>query len=330
MCKYMSNKYNPILANFPLLESLFRNLYWRIKPVYTVINYLLEKKSKLIHNPVSFYKPKDISYQFLNSIHSNIFSCDDSILVHSSLQRLKEVGVDASIFANELISSQSRKGNICLPTFPLFRNEPKRFNRFDDIPLDPNLFKFDLSSTRVSTGLLGKTILDYKNHKRSKIPINNLSALGSCSENLFNKEINYHLSPYPCGKYSAWQEIYKLNFTIVFLDVNPTHTCTLIHNIEDSNPELWPVSNWYRSREYSIRDKESCFVLKTLQRKPKWSLSYCENILFRDLIQNNIVQSHNVCGINIYIMKASEFINYVKNHRKENYPYYLTCLSRTC
>ena len=146
---------------------------------------------------------------------------------------------------------------------------------------------------------------------------------------MFEKENEYFKSPYPCGIYSPWQRLYELNALIIFFDVNPAHTCTIIHYLEDSNPDLWPIKNWYRERNFMIQKNEKFETFKTFERHPKWSMSYCENILLRDLIANKIIKITNIRGVDISTCYARNFIEFLKNKNKNRkfYPYFIPFLS---
>ena len=315
------------LIKFPFFEVLIRNLYWRIGIVNKLIKFLNKKEKKSIDEYKINHQKTD---SFFSQFWSQNINSEELVVLHSSLSNLCKSGIDKNRFTHLLIEkTKNQRLTIVAPTFPLFRNELKGLKRFGNPSLDPKKFIFDCKSKRISTGLLGKEIIKDKDCIRSKIPINNLSAIGPLADKLFEKENEYFKSPYPCGIYSPWQRLYELNALIIFFDVNPAHTCTIIHYLEDSNPDLWPIKNWYRERNFMIQKNEKFETFKTFERHPKWSMSYCENILLRDLVANKVIKIKNISGIDISTCYARNFIDFlkIKNKNRKFYPYFMPFLS---
>ena len=319
-----------ILIKFPYLEAIIRNLYWRFKITNKLISFLTEKNKKKISIKNHKVSNKS-SFSFFEKFIKEVIRNEEVILIHSSLSNLLKIGVDKNIFVENLLQlSLNNSITIATPTFPIFKNEFKSLDRFKDPSLDPEKFPFDLQSKRISTGLLGKELLKKQNSQRSKIPINNLSAIGPLADKLFEKEHLYGNSPYPCGIYSPWQELYNLDSLIIFLDLNPSHSCTFIHYLEDYDPDKWPIKAWYRKRIFKVLNGKKIEILNTFERHPKWSMSYCENKLLKDLITENILEIHKIDGIKVYKCKSKKFFNFLKtknSNLKNHYPYYLPFIS---
>tara|TARA_Y100000589_G_C27164269_1_gene634116 strand:+ start:1002 stop:1976 length:975 start_codon:yes stop_codon:yes gene_type:complete len=323
----MKNIFEIILIKIPQFEVLIRNLYWRFSILNKII-YLLNKRKKIINKTIYNKCNQD---NFFDIFYKNFISDQDIILLHSSLSNLSHIGLDQNNFTKEIIQ-KIKNENITLvtPTFPIFKNNPKGLKRFNKPSLDPQKYTFDYRSTRISTGFIGREFIKNKNVLRSKLPLNNLSAIGPLSNELFKEEKFYYKSPYPCGKYSPWHQLYKLDALIVFFDINPAHSCTFIHYLEDINPSVWPIKNWYRERNFTIKIGDNRETLFTYERDPKWSMSYCEHALLNDLISEKIINYVSINGIKVFSCKALKFIEYFVSKNKYNgyYPYFCPYISR--
>lgn len=322
----MKKIFTLVLIKIPQIEAIIRNLYWRNSHVYKFINFL--KKNKIVNKKKEYIR-SDNNDSFLKEFYKKNVNGEKLILLHSSLSGLQDKGIDKNKFVKDFIE-KIKYNNVTLiaPTFPIFRNSKKKLERFDIPSFDPEDFIFDINSKRISTGELGKAILNDSEVFRSEIPINNLSSIGPLAPELFKKEKLYCKSPYPCGIYTPWQEIYELDAKIIFFDVDPVHSFTLIHYVEDSYPDKWPVKYWYRERRFKIKSNQKSKYLDSFERDPKWSLSYCESILFSDLIKQNILKYQKINNVDIFSCKSNEFVEFIKfkNSKIKNYPYFMTWL----
>ena len=70
-------------------------------------------------------------------------------------------------------------------------------------------------------------------------------------------------------------------------------------------------------RKFKIKSDETNHILSTFERDPKWSMSYCENILLSDLFNHKILNHVKIDGVNIYFSKTLEFINFIKKKKSK-------------
>ena len=106
-----------------------------------------------------------------------------------------------------------------------------------------------------------------------------------------------------------------------------THSLTMIHVAEDCFEKEWPVKDWYRKRHFKIINNGREDFVTVRERHPKWSMSYAERKLSRDLFKYGIARKNTIGNLAITVVESKALLDFLIRNRKRAYPYYATWLS---
>ena len=243
------------------------------------------------------------------------------MVVHSSMNALEFTGLTPAQICDELISFLGSKGTLAMPAFPIFKSQPVGPDRLKDKICKERLL-YDVQRTPAWTGALPRALMRKTGAIRSRHPLNTMVAFGPQALNMMTNNITGNL-PMPCGPYSSWKYCADRDAAIVCLGVDTSHSLTMIHVAEDSWSQHWPISNWYRERIFTVKDKDFRKDVTVLERRPKWSINYAERTLQKDLIREGIITVKKTEKIRIEICSSAELINYLTCKRKKPYPYWI-------
>jgi len=157
---------------------------------------------------------------------------------------------------------------------------------------------------------------------RSRHPLNTMVAVGPQAAAMMAHNIDGP-RPMPCGPQSSWKFCADRDATVVCLGVDTSHSLTMIHVAEDCWSEQWPVPNWYRERQFHVKDGEFETDLTVLERRPKWAINYGERTLQKDLLKLGIIRVQTVGGIRIEVCSSAALIEYLGSGRRRAYPYWI-------
>ncbi|QWD80048.1 AAC(3) family N-acetyltransferase [Polynucleobacter sp. MWH-Spelu-300-X4] len=303
-----------ILSFSPILEFFLRLILRK----FNIFNrYFFKIKKYLSSDKSKKYNSTKID-ELMDLISINL-SDSNSVLIHSSSTELQKIGISPNVFVDKLINLVGPKGTVFAPAIPIIKNKEFKFTKKNNI--DENIYEYNINKTPTGTGLISKILLKIPNSVRSNIPINAMVGVGHYADKVIQKNIKDII--YPCGINSGWYFCYSIDATIIFLGVDPTHSMTMIHVVEDSFPDEWPVNNWYGIKNFRVKDSDSTYLIRIYERLPYWSIRYSERNLKRVLLRNGILKHKNINGLNLYFCKSKDLINFLKNNNKNGYPYYI-------
>lgn len=309
-----------ILTLSPWIEVLIKNLYWKL----SVVNKILSRKAR---KNTKKNKEKKIEAESIeiNDLKSGLklLEVDPNgiVIIHSTQSELSRTGLNAQDICKLLKETLVPNGTLAMPAIPLFAEEPSGIERMSD-DICRKKITYDVKKTRTWTGALPRALMSMPESIRSRHPINSMVALGRHADEMMKDNINGE-KPTACGPNSSWKYCADLNATIVCIGVDTSHSLTMIHVAEDSFEEAWPVKNWYRERNFSIKDEGFNCDITVKERRPKWAIYYAERTLQKDLLKNGIIKKLNIKGLKIEICKAQDLLNYLNSRKKESYPYYI-------
>lgn len=149
------------------------------------------------------------------------------IFVHGSLDMVN-TKVTPLRLAEMLIDLVGRQGSVSVPTFI-------RYTSLEWMQMDK---PFHVLRTPSGMGLLSERIRRYSESKRSIHPTRSVATVGKIADEVLSE---HHLSDYPFGPCSPFVKLLNHDVKIVGLGV-PMSYLSMVHTVEDSNPELFPVS----------------------------------------------------------------------------------------
>ncbi len=304
----------------PMIEVLFRRIYWRNIGWYLRIRRKLGKKKKVVGEERT--ERQSVSWRKIrNAIASCGIEKDDILLVHSAYQSIKGTQLAPVQIVDELLDILGGSGTLAMPAMPIFRNDvPLKDYLTADISDRTYLYKVD--KTPIKTGALPIALSKKPGAVRSPHPINTMIAVGSQAHFLMEGNLDGD-SPLPCGKNSSWKRCADKNALIVGLGVDLTHSLTMIHVAEDLKDETWPILNWYRDKHFQI-EFDGRVEIKTLrERQPKWgALHFAERTLCKDLINSGLMKSHRIDGVVVEMIRSGDLLSFLESINLNGYPYF--------
>ena len=215
----------------------------------------------------------------------------DLLIVHSSADALKTLNCNGAEFIDLLIESVGASGTIALPAFP------------DESMLktENGLKIYDPKRSVAWTGMLPNLLLRKKGAIRSLFPYNPLVAWGEKAEEMMTKNLE---TVYAHGKGSCWGFCAENHAKVLFLGVPTFHSNTILHVVEDYQPEFWP-EDWYTEQEYLVKQSDGFIRIKTKVRDVKWSMYLSELFTERKYVKAGYIQKRDFEDISISIINDS-------------------------
>lgn len=313
-------KISKILERAPWVEVVLRNIYWRT-------SFLHKFTSRQKANLEAYQARSDFDLDDLVSKLKGIgIKRDDVIIIHSSMHQFKRMGISAIDIINKLRNELCPEGTLVCPAFPLYPKEPKGVERIT-ANISGETFLYDVQKSRPWTGELGSALMRIDGSRRSMHPLNSIIALGVHRDRIFSKEGPDRLD-LPCGVNSSWKVLADMNAKILALGVDLAHSLTMIHVAEDCYENEWPIKNWYRSRVFQIKNGGNEWISKVRERQPRWSMSFAERKLSRDLFREKVAMKTYVGSLSISYTESATLLNFLNSKKTKGYPYYFTWLSR--
>lgn len=309
-----------LLALSPWIEVLVKSLYWRSNTINRVLAARARRRAGVPEDrrdAVAAVGMEDIvsALDRLGVPRSGI------MIVHSSMAALAPTGQTPKEVCKGLLGFLGPDGTLAMPAIPLYRDEPTGAARLGDEICSRRL-TYDVRRTPPWTGALPKAMMGLPGAVRSRHPLNTMVAAGLQAAAMMAHNIEGP-QPMPCGPQSSWKFCADRDATIVCLGVDTSHSLTMIHVAEDCWSEQWPVPNWYRERQFHVKDGEFETDITVLERRPKWAINYGERTLQKDLLKLGIIRFQTVGGIRIEVCSSAALIQYLSSKRESAYPYWI-------
>ena len=303
------------IARFPVIEVLYRHIYWRVPLVPSIL-----KKLRGQRKPSQRLQLPPILPEFSQMAKKMGIGHGDIVIVHSATRKFYQAGHSAHEILNCLFDLVGPTGTIVMPAIPMLRDDPNPENRFND-SLFAKPFFYHKGVDRVWTGRLPKKMGDDPQSYLSSVPLNTVVAKGAHAEEIVEgQDMTDGFTA--CGPSSAWARCYDLNAKILMIDVDVAHNLTMIHTAEDLFEAEWPIKNWYRTRDFVIQDGDDKRSIQMRERHPKWALFYCEHQFNRDLRDQSIFAYETTDnGLNLALGTSKGLIDFLRSHRPGTYPY---------
>ncbi len=248
------------------------------------------------------------------------------MIVHSSGLALKPTGQTPNEICERLLEYLGPEGTLAMPAIPFYREEPSGPKRLTDSICEKKLV-YDVRKTPPWTGALPKALMGVAGAIRSRHPLNSMVAVGRHSVSMMHANIDGD-RPMACGQGSSWKFCADHNAAIVCFGVDTAHSLTMIHVVEDSWADQWPIANWYRDRIFHVKDGNFETDLTVRERRPRWAINYAERTLQKDLIAHNILKVAHVGGLRIETCDSNALVNFLNKRKSSGYPYWFAVWER--
>ncbi|MDA9136418.1 AAC(3) family N-acetyltransferase [Ascidiaceihabitans sp.] len=304
-----------LIARFPVIEVLYRHIYWRMPFVP-----LLLKKLRDRRKPVNRPRLPPILQEFSQMVQQMGIKQGDVLIVHSAMGKFYQAGHSVQEILDLLFDLVGPSGTIVMLAIPILRDDPDPKDRFND-SLFANPFVYNKGVDKIWTGRLPKALCDDPQSYLSSMPLNTVVAKGAHAQEIVEEQ-NMADGFTACGPGSAWARCYELNAKILMVDVDVAHSLTMIHTAEDLFEAEWPIKNWYRPRDFVIQEEGHKLGVQMRERHPKWALFYCEFRFNRDLRDQSIfVYETTDNGLKLALGTSKGLIDFLRSHRPGTYPY---------
>lgn len=309
--------YNKIISISPYFEVILRKIYWQS-------SLLIKYKKKLQNEKRKKSKSKNkVSFsEIINKMEEKGITKGDLIIVHSSMIGLKPCGVKPEEVINSLLDLIGSEGTLAMPTHPYFK-ENLTGKEYINKDLSNLVLNYYPDETFAWTGIIPNILLTYPKVIRSRHPINTLAALGPLSEKMMQNNISGY-KPLPNGENSSWKFCADHNAKIIGLGIDLTHSLTMVHTAEDTEPEKWNRYDWYRERKFRIIDNGKSTRIVVRERRHSAAVNFAERKLARDLLNKGILTKDNIGGVKLeIILESKKLIEFLKSKNKNGYPYFM-------
>lgn len=277
-----------IFAHNRLLEVLFRKTVNHCAPIKKITTKIFDedkhKNAKKQVIPGQWEKFQECIEHQCNVTKG------DYVLIHSSMQGLKTLGVSPNTLIDYFLDLLGSEGTLVFPTYP----DLKRMEKKD------GAYIYDPKRTSPWTGALPRAFISYPNAVRSKFPHNTLCAIGKEAVSMMQQDLTH--GPYSQGKGSSWDYGIQHGMKILYLGVPAPTSCTVVHYAEDFLAEAWPVTDWYEEHSYWVQDKDTVIPFTTKERKQKWFDYYSMFWTGERLRKMGYLKEYDVDGVYVGIM----------------------------
>lgn len=290
-----------IMEIFPVIEVIIRYIYWNFKD-----SFLLDGKKKKVKKKRKKYVNQEVCLKdIMKRVREYGIKKGDLLIVHSGMEELESHGIQPHELLESLLELIGEEGTLVLPAFPVFKEKDILSDKDGQI-----IYSYNVKKAISSTGILPNLLCRMKGTVRSPFPHNTLAAYGPLAEAMMKDNLKGDL---PHGKESAWDYCTRHRAKILYLGLQAYNRSTILHVVEDTLDEDWPVREWYEEKKYKviqgIKEEEVTIRVARLFYARFITEHYTAKLLRRE----NLLREEVFQGIHIGFMKdASETVKFCK------------------
>lgn len=301
--------YNKIALTNPRMEVALRTIYWRN---YKLLNRFRPKRN--IRPNESIHIDFDA---ILNYLRNKGVGEGSLLVVHSSYGALKGSGLSPEQIIDKLLSLVGPSGTLAMPVIRHYREEPAVEDELKT-NLDDVWSVYDVRDTPITTGALCKALHKREDSVTSRFPLNPMCAVGALAVEMMSDNIN-GISPH--DTHSAWKYCHDHNAIILGLGIDLAHYLTMLHVAEESYPN-WPIKDWFRKRNFIIKDGDFEVRKTVLERRPKWGMLHLADKRYtKDFKDSGILIEKTIESTVVGLIESQKLISYLNERKSSGYPY---------
>jgi len=310
----ISEIYKKLALTSPYVEVMLRSLYWHN------VN-RLKKYSPNEHKLTDYKVPSFDFVKITEWLRDQGVKKGSLMVVHSSYDAISGSGLRPNEIVRELRELIGGDGTLAMPVIRNYKEmpDPSEWLKTDFSKI---VCHYDPKRTPVTTGMIPSMLMREKDAFISLHPLNTLAAVGPLAEPMMEHNLEGD-RPSPHGPNSSWKFCADNDAIIVSLGVNMVHHLTMVH-VNDECNENWPYKDWYDDLQFEIVMPDKSLIRKTVRnRKPQWGLLYDAEInMGEDLKKAGIMKTKEIDGVPVGVVKSSELMLFLENHKHKGYPYY--------
>ena len=278
-----------LFEHFPFLEICSKKLMGHGR-----LRYYLKKKA--LHVASKKQRPTlEAKEQVFNALNRLDINQGDILILHSSMDELALVGIDAVELIKYFVARLGDNGTLVIPTFPLYSP-----NATSSTPL-----VYDKNRTLCWTGLLPNIFLCFPNVMRSEFPYNTLAAVGKHAGEMMRNNLE-DMKAY--GPHSAWVYCTNHHAKVLLLGTPAFHTMTISHIPEDLMGDKWPIKNFHIEKNFILKTPEGDKQFTALIRDEKWATYLKSYQRTRMLRKKGLLYETIFVGIYVGFVKDSKAV----------------------
>jgi aminoglycoside 3-N-acetyltransferase len=291
---------NRILSFHPLIEFFVRLIYLKF-PLLNKLN-----MGRFIYKNSKYF---DFDELFVR-LDSMGVEKDAILIVHSSYDNLKNCLLEPNQIIDKLKDYISPNGTLAM-------NATRKFKR------DNNGFLiYDTKKSRVNSGVIPAFFLKSLNVEVSSFPINSMVAYGRKAKEIVKNNLDCSNSS-SCGDTSSWKFCLDNGAWVLGMGIDLTHSLTIIHVLEESNHDSWPIKDWFESKKFKIITNGISKEVEVMDRREVWGkLHFAERTLAKDLMKKGIIKVFYLGETRFELLNSKELYHFLKSKNKNAYPYF--------
>lgn len=305
----ISDIYEKLALSSPRMEVILRKLYWNN---YKLLNRFKPKSSLKPSSTVKIDFDRIIDYLRTQGIGEGTL-----LIVHSSYGAVKGSGLSPDEIIDKLLNLIGTTGTLAMPVIRHYVEEPDAEYQLK-ANLDDVVSVYDVENTPITTGVLPIKLHARSGSVTSRFPLNPICAFGPLAEEMMSDNLNGNS---PHDEHSAWKYCADHDAVILGLGIDLAHYLTMIHVAEEAYPG-WPIKDWFRKRNFIIKDGDFQVEKTVLERRPKWGMLHLADKLYtKDFKENGILHEETIESTLVGTIKSSKLIQYLNGRKTEGYPY---------
>ena len=320
MAGLVTKIYNIIALLSPRIEVKLRQLYWKNNASLSQYNPNKHKVSVRDDTEQTEFVDFDLILEQLKQWGVKEGSL---LIVHSSYDNLKCLGLSPMEIINKLRDLIGESGTLAMPVIRSYKEEPSAIERMEDSYRPPKCI-YNVRRTPVSSGLLPTFLMRTAGAQVSLHPLNPMCAVGPLAEAMMKGNID-GVHPSPHGPSSAWKFCLDHEAIVVGLGTDLRHHNTMTHVAEEAFEDwYWSDEEWFNLRDFTIECKgEAPVELTVRERKPLWGMLHqAEMNRYHDLLKNGIIHTKHFGSVIVEFEYSQKLITYLRSKNKKGYPYF--------
>jgi aminoglycoside 3-N-acetyltransferase len=284
----------------PFIELIVRQIHFRFPALQDFKKRIERRSRQIIDETVT----KD---NLLNVLIELGIKPGDTVMIHSSVDKLKQINLSPLEFLQFLLEFIGGKGNILMPTHPRCQEKDGRLI-------------YDVQNSPSSVGLLTELFRRMPDVKRSRHPISSVAAWGPDSDYFLDNNLNEN-RPLPHGIYSPYWRLAQRQGKVLCLGTS-IEAITIMHVAEDVLDEDFPIANFFEEVYSAVIDAGQT-ILSTVRRRRDIFVRYLAlSRLKQDYKRHKLVHSLFLDRIPIHLVDASRYVDWMIAQAKKGYTVY--------
>jgi len=254
------------------------------------------------------------------------------LMVHSSVDNLKIVADDGQVkqrgaavlwLLEALESAIGPDGTLCMPTHPLYKDDPGFMYDKSDLVLH-----YSVRKTPSKVGLLTEFFRRQPGTLRSLHPLSSLAARGPLAAELLKNNLNDQ-RPLPHGVHSGYYRFCQRDGLVISLGVPLFSRMTVTHVAEEVKDADWPTQGFFYERPFEVEDEQGNRRRVTVrERRPEYVRSFAQQVMRRHFLGADILHEGAVGPVRLDTASSLSVLNAMREKQeRSSFPYFFPVLA---